>query len=73
MQAAEAVAPQAGPPSRLKQFPVDTQHFDGMWADGAQGPQDWTLTVDAAPIAGRLHEKCDQLTRDLRSSQGGSA
>ena len=31
---------------------VYIRHFDGMWSDVPQGPQEWTLTAHAAPIVG---------------------
>jgi len=31
---------------------VYIRHFDGMWSDVPQGPQEWTLTEHAAPIVG---------------------
>lgn len=40
---------------RLKRQGVEkllVRHHDSPWADEAQGPQEWTLTTDAAPIIG---------------------
>lgn len=40
---------------RLHAYGVDKvyiRHFDGMWADEAQGTQEWTLTEHSAPVAG---------------------
>ncbi len=40
---------------RMKAYGVEhvyIRHFDGMWADASQGPQEWTLTEHAAPVAG---------------------
>ena len=40
---------------RLKSYGVDKvyiRHFDGMWSDIPQGPQEWTLTQHAAPLVG---------------------
>ena len=31
---------------------VYIRHFDGMWSDVPQGPQEWTLTEHAAPLVG---------------------
>ena len=45
---------------RLHAYGVDKvyiRHFDGMWADEPQGPQEWTLTEHAGPVAGDVAVK----------------
>ena len=44
---------------------VYIRHFDGMWADVPQGPQEWTLTEHAAPLVGDVAMKryLDELSR----------
>ena len=42
---------------------VYIRHFDGMWSDVPQGPQEWTLTEHAAPVVGdvAMREYLDEL------------
>ena len=44
---------------------VYIRHFDGMWSDVSQGPQEWTLTEHAAPLVGdaALRRYLDELSR----------
>jgi len=45
---------------RLHSYGVEKvyiRHFDGMWSDVPQGPQEWTLTEHAAPVAGDVAVK----------------